>query len=71
MKIGILEILGLPGSHWTGLIYRLVLKKQYASVPPHAISVWCRQLGHQAFYATYYGFGDPARQLPPGSFRLI
>lgn len=31
---------------------------------PQAIAVWCRQLGHRTFYATYYGVGDPKRRLP-------
>ena len=65
MKVGILEILGLPARHPTDLVYQLVMKKQYASVTPQAVSVWCRQLGHETFYAPYYGLGDPGRQLPP------
>ena len=64
MKVGILEILGLPSCHPADLAYRLVLTKQYASLTPQAVSVWCRQLGHETFYATYYGLGDPGRQLP-------
>lgn len=64
MKVGILEILGLPSSHPADLAYRLVMTKQYASLTPQAVSVWCRQLGHETFYATYYGLGDPGRQLP-------
>jgi radical SAM superfamily enzyme YgiQ (UPF0313 family) len=31
---------------------------------PQAIAVWCRQLGHQVFYATWYGHGDPKERLP-------
>jgi radical SAM superfamily enzyme YgiQ (UPF0313 family) len=65
VKVGILEILGLPARYPTDLAYHLVLTKQYASVTPQAVSVWCRQLGHETFYAPYYGLGDPARQFPP------
>jgi radical SAM superfamily enzyme YgiQ (UPF0313 family) len=64
MKVGILEILGAPARYPTDLAYRLVMTKQYASVTPQAISVWCRQLGHRTFYAPYYGLGDPGSQLP-------
>jgi radical SAM superfamily enzyme YgiQ (UPF0313 family) len=64
VKIGVLEILGLPARYPTDLAYNLVLTKQYASVTPQAVSVWCRQLGHETFYAPYYGLGDPGRQLP-------
>jgi radical SAM superfamily enzyme YgiQ (UPF0313 family) len=31
---------------------------------PQAISVWCRNLGHEVFYATYFGNGDPKHLLP-------
>jgi radical SAM superfamily enzyme YgiQ (UPF0313 family) len=64
VKVGILEILRLPARYPTDLAYHLVLTKQYASVTPQAVSVWCRQLGHETFYAPYYGLGDPARQFP-------
>ncbi len=59
-----LEILGLPARYPTDLAYHLFLTKQYASVTPQAVSVWCRQLGHETFYAPYYGLGDPGRQFP-------
>ncbi|MGH9146769.1 MAG: B12-binding domain-containing radical SAM protein [Vicinamibacterales bacterium] len=64
MKVGILEILGLPARYPADLAYHLVLTKQNASVTPQAVSVWCRHLGHETFYAPYYGLGDPGRQLP-------
>ena len=40
------------------------LTKQYASIMPQTIAVWCRQLGHQTFYATYFGQKDPKQLLP-------
>ena len=64
MKVGILEILGSPARYPTDLAYRLIMRKQYASVTPQAVSVWCRQLGHETFYAPYYGVGDPGGQFP-------
>lgn len=45
-------------------LYNRIFTKQYASLTPQAVSVWCRQLGHQTFYATYYGVGDLAERLP-------
>jgi len=64
MRVGILEILGSPARQPTDLPYRLLMTKQYASVTPQAVAVWSRQLGHQTFYAPYYGLGDPGSQLP-------
>jgi radical SAM superfamily enzyme YgiQ (UPF0313 family) len=31
---------------------------------PQAISVWCRNLGHEVFYASYFGHKDPKQLLP-------
>jgi radical SAM superfamily enzyme YgiQ (UPF0313 family) len=31
---------------------------------PQAIALWCRQLGHEVYYATYYGQQDPRSLLP-------
>jgi radical SAM superfamily enzyme YgiQ (UPF0313 family) len=28
------------------------------------VSIWCRELGHESFYATYYGQADPIALLP-------
>jgi radical SAM superfamily enzyme YgiQ (UPF0313 family) len=62
--VGILDILGPPTRRPAELGYRLLMTKQFASVTPQAVSVWCRRLGHETFYATYYGLGDPYRRLP-------
>ncbi|HKB41974.1 MAG TPA: hypothetical protein VKD72_36440, partial [Gemmataceae bacterium] len=64
MKVGILDILALPSRHWADMPSHFMMTKQYASVTPQAIAVWCRQLGHQTFYATYYGVGSPSHRLP-------
>jgi hypothetical protein len=53
MRVGILDILALPTRNPAENFYRLLLTKQFASITPQAISVWCRRLGHQTFYATY------------------
>ena len=65
MRIGVLEILRPErSSHWTQSAYAHYFVKQYASVMPQAVSVWCRQMGHESFYATYYGQGDAKALLP-------
>jgi hypothetical protein len=64
MKVGILDILTTPSRSWAETAYNGVLTKQYASITPQAIAVWCRQLGHKTFYAAYNGTGDPKRLIP-------
>jgi radical SAM superfamily enzyme YgiQ (UPF0313 family) len=64
MKIGILEIITLPSSNFGNKLYDPVVSKQMAAITPQAISVWCRQLGHKAYYSTYFGFGNIKRFLP-------
>jgi radical SAM superfamily enzyme YgiQ (UPF0313 family) len=64
LRIGILDLLTTPARNWSDAAYHLVMTKQYASITPQAIAVWCRELGHRSFYATYYGIGDPRRALP-------
>ena len=49
---------------WKQAMEHYSITKQYASVMPQAIAVWCRQLGHQVFYTTHYGHGDPKQLLP-------
>jgi radical SAM superfamily enzyme YgiQ (UPF0313 family) len=65
MRIGVLDILTdmrLRGAF--AHLYAAYFRKQFASIMPQAVSVWCRQLGHEVFYSTYYGLGDPRRLLP-------
>ncbi len=64
MNIGILDLLTVRAN--TPLDYAdcFLIRKQYASLTPQAISVWCRQMGHRVHYTTYYGFGDPRARLP-------
>jgi radical SAM superfamily enzyme YgiQ (UPF0313 family) len=65
MRIGILEILRVVSSRrWDQIAYNYLVTKQYASIMPQAISVWCRNLGHDVFYATYFGAKDPKQLLP-------
>ncbi len=70
MKIGILELLSLPAGNIPVAIYHTLVTKQFSSIMPQVISVWCRQLGHQTFYGTYYGLGD-ARKLLPSELDMV
>ena len=63
-RIGILEIsAGEAPNLWEDVI-GLLERKQCVAVTPQAISVWCRQMGHRVYYASYYGIGDPKKKLP-------
>ena len=64
LRVGVLDLLATPARSWSERAYHLLMTKQYASITPQAIAVWCRQMGHRTFYATYYGLGDPKRALP-------
>ena len=64
MRIGIIDILALPAHHPSERLYRVLFTKQFMSITPQAISVWCRRLGHRTFYAAYCGIGDAHTLLP-------
>jgi radical SAM superfamily enzyme YgiQ (UPF0313 family) len=64
MRVGILDILAPPARRPAAVGYDILITKQFASITPQAISVWCRRMGHETFYATYYGLGAPHRKLP-------
>lgn len=65
MRIGVLELMSAEASDgWAHKAFSYLITKQYASIMPQAISVWCRNLGHEVFYATYFGNRDPKTLLP-------
>lgn len=65
MKIGILDLLtDTPLTGGLSRLYGLYFRKQFMSVAPQAVAVWCRELGHEVHYATYYGQRDPAALVP-------
>lgn len=66
MNVGILDLLTVRANHPRDYADCFLVRKQYASLTPQAISVWCRRMGHHVHYATYYGFGDPKARLPDG-----
>jgi radical SAM superfamily enzyme YgiQ (UPF0313 family) len=65
MRVGIIELLtDLRSAGWIDRVYGALLTKQFASITPQAIGIWCRQMGHQVHYTTYYGQADPRTLLP-------
>ena len=65
MRVGILDLLtDQPLGGPLSRIYAEYFRKQFVSIGPQAVAVWCRQLGHRVFYATYYGQTDPQSLLP-------
>lgn len=65
MKVGVIELLvDSPSRSWVDFAYGAHFRKYYASITPQAVAVWCRQLGHEVTYATYYGQRAPEHLLP-------
>ncbi len=65
MRVGILDI--LKDSAELGRLdgfFNRNFRRHYASITPQAVAVWCRQLGHEVHYATYYGQQQPDTLLP-------
>lgn len=65
MRVGILDLLvsSAPRS-WSEALHNRRFKRQLISITPQAVAAWCRRLGHDVHYATYYGQCDPRRLLP-------
>ena len=65
-RVGIIELLtDTRTSGWIDHLYARVLTRQFASITPQAVAIWCRQLGHHVHYTTYYGQADPRTLVPP------
>ena len=65
MPVGILELIKAEfAPSWGSRAYGFPVSKQYAGIMTQSVSVWRRNLGHEVFYATYYGNGDPGKLLP-------
>ena len=65
MRVGVLELLSDSVSQsWGRRFYGRRFRRHYASIMPQVVAVWCRQLGHDVTYATYYGQQDPRALLP-------
>jgi len=65
MRVGVLELISYTStSEWGSLHPANGLRRQFYSIMPQVVCVWCRQMGHDVFYATHYGQADPRRLLP-------
>lgn len=64
LRIGVLEIISDRASSAFGHAHNYLFNKQYASIMPQVISVWCRSLGHRVTYDTYYGQRDLFARIP-------
>lgn len=64
-RVGVIDILvDAPVTSALGRLYSAYFRKQFTAIMPQAVSVWCRELGHDVHYTTYYGVGDPRERLP-------
>jgi radical SAM superfamily enzyme YgiQ (UPF0313 family) len=65
MRIAILDLLAdAPPNGWGARLYGRYFRKQFMAITPQAVAVWCRSLGHEVHYATYYGQKDPLELIP-------
>ncbi|MEN8175563.1 MAG: radical SAM protein [Pseudomonadota bacterium] len=65
LRIGVIDLLADAAPRSLGeRVYAGHFRRQFAGLMPQAISVWCRQAGHQVFYATYYGQAEPGSLVP-------
>ena len=65
MKVGVIDILAdTPPNNWRMSVYNRYFQRQLMGIMPQVISVWCRRLGHEVHYTTYYGQDDIMRLLP-------
>jgi len=65
VRVGILELLIADGGRALPTrLYGRFISRHYASIMPQAVSYWCRSLGHETHYATYWGQADPVTLLP-------
>jgi hypothetical protein len=65
LRVGVLEILtDAVTSGWIERNFDRRLRRHYASIMPQTVSTWCRELGHEVHYATFYGQAPPEDLLP-------
>ena len=63
-RIGILDLLADAPPRGFDRVYAAHFRRQFTSIMPQAVSVWARELGHEVFYATYYGQALPHTLVP-------
>ena len=65
MRVGVLELLtDSQNRGYMASLYARYYRRQFMSLMPQVVAVWCRQLGHRVSYATFCGNGDPRTLLP-------
>ncbi len=64
MHVGIIDLLHDRLPDRSDDLYGAYFRKQFMGIMPQTIAVWCRQLGHQVHYRTYWGQADPLSLLP-------
>jgi hypothetical protein len=65
LRVGILDLLiASVAQGRIETVHNQRFKRHLASITPQAVASWCRQLGHDVSYATYYGQQDPKTLLP-------
>jgi len=67
MRVAIIDLCcDTPLGGWVNRVYARYFLKQFMAIAPQAVALWCRSLGHQVHYATYYGQQDPLSLIPKG-----
>jgi len=65
LQVGIIELISdSVWQNWGTRYYGARFRRHYASIMPQVVAVWCKQLGHDVTYATYFGQQDPETLLP-------
>ena len=72
MKVGLIDILvsEAPSTNLTRKIFHRWISRQYTSIMTQAVSVWCRQSGHEVYYNTYWG-QDRLENLVPADIDIL
>jgi len=65
VKVGVLDIVAdAPYESLANFAMGAYYRRQKAQLGPQFVAAWCRQLGHEVFYAVHAGHGDPLKLLP-------
>ena len=65
MRVGVLDILeDAPSAGTAQRLYASFFRRQFVGLGPQFVAAWCRQLGHEVHYTTYWGKGTRERSYP-------
>lgn len=64
MRVGIIDLFGDARLDQGARYFGRYFMKQFMSIAPQAIAAWCRSLGHEVHYATYYGQTEILSLIP-------